>query len=117
MDGRTTPHPGSSEKDGGQPNPLFSSRPDKYVRCGEELVFPYIHRSLVAVADGCKECTESSKRLKPMCAKVDIGKVYEPREPNECLQLDFCGPIKYLNQSNKYVFFLAVDRFLRVIKF
>ena len=44
--------------------------------------FPYLHRSLVAAADGCKEWTDAGQSLKPLCAKGDIGKVYEPREPN-----------------------------------
>ena len=77
-----------------------------------DVWFPYLHRSLVAAADGCKECTDAGKSLKPLCAKSDIGKVYEPREPNECLQLDFWGPIRYLNESSKYVV-VAVDRFSR----
>ena len=47
-----------------------------------------------------------------MCAKGDIGKIYEPREPNESLQLDFWGPVKYLNESGKYVL-VAVERFSR----
>ena len=41
-----------------------------------------------------------------------MGKVPEPREPNECIQLDFWGPISYLNESKKYVL-VAADRFLR----
>ena len=77
-----------------------------------DVWFPYLHRSLVAAADGCKECTDAGKSLKPLCAKGDVGKVYEPREPNECLQLDFWGPIRYLNESSKYVL-VAVDRFSR----
>ena len=36
----------------------------------------------------------------------------EPKEPNESVQLDFWGPINYLNQSPKYVL-VAVDRFSR----
>ena len=77
-----------------------------------DVWFPYLHRSLVAAADGCKECTDAGKSLKPLCAKGDIGKVYEPREPNECLQLDFWGPIRYLNESSKYIL-VAFDRFSR----
>ena len=77
-----------------------------------DVWFPYLHRSLVAAADGCKECTDAGKSLKPLCAKGDVGKVYEPREPNECLQLDFWGPIRYLNESSKYVL-VAVDRVSR----
>ena len=41
-----------------------------------------------------------------------MGKVPEPREPNECIQLDFWGPINYLNESKKYVL-VATDRFSR----
>ena len=77
-----------------------------------DVWFTYLHRSLVAAADGCKECTDAGKSLEPLCAKGDVGKVYEPREPNECLQLDFWGPIRYLKESSKYVL-VAVDRFSR----
>ena len=66
----------------------------------------------MAAADGCQECTAAGKSLKPTFAKGDIGKIYEPKEPNECLQLDFWGPIEYLNESDKHVL-VAVDRFSR----
>ena len=62
----------------------------------------------MAAADGCKECTDAGKSPKPLCH----WKKYEPREPNECLQLDFWGPIRYRNESSKYVL-VAVDRFSR----
>ena len=77
-----------------------------------DVWFPYLHHSLAAAADGCKECTDAGKSPKPLCAKCDIGNVYETREPNESLQLDFWGPIRYLNESSKYVL-VAVDRFSR----
>ena len=77
-----------------------------------DVWFPYLHRILVAAADGCKECTDAGKSLKPLCAKGDIGKLYETREPNECVKFDFWVPIKYLNESSKYVL-VAVDRFSR----
>ena len=41
-----------------------------------------------------------------------LGTVYEPKEPNECNQPDFWGPIKYLNESEKHIL-VAVDRFSR----
>ena len=47
-----------------------------------------------------------------MCSKNDIGKIPEPKEPNESVQLDFWGPINYLKESKKYVL-VAVDRFSR----
>ena len=48
-----------------------------------DVWFPYTHRSLVATTEGCQECTAAGKSYKPMCAKGDMGKIYEPREPNE----------------------------------
>ena len=48
---------------------------------------------------GAKSAPKQAKSLKPLCAKCDTGKVYESREPNECLQLDFWGPIKYLDEN------------------
>ena len=48
-----------------------------------------------------------------MLPKGDIGNVLEPREPNECGQLDFWGPISYLKEQNK-LFSVAVDRFSRL---
>ena len=47
----------------------------------------------MAAADDYKEFTEAGESRKPMCAKGDIGKIYEPREPKECIQLNFLGPI------------------------
>ena len=82
----------------------------KMFDAARDVWFPYIHWSLLAAADDCKECTEAGKSVKRKCAKGDIGKIYEPREPNECLQLDFWSPIKYLNESGKHVL-VAVDRF------
>ena len=47
-----------------------------------------------------------------MCAKGDIGKLYEPKVLNECIQLDFWGHIKNLNEKDKNVL-ISVDRFSR----
>ena len=51
------------------------------------------------------------RNLKPMCSKGNLCKILEPKEPNEAIQLDFWGPINYLQESKKYVI-VAVDRFL-----
>ena len=40
-----------------------------------DVWFFYIHRRLVTVAGGCKECTEAGKSPKPMCVKSEIGKI------------------------------------------
>ena len=55
---------------------------------------------------------DAGKNLKTLLPKGDVGKVPEPREPNECIQLDFWGPISYLNESKKYIL-VATDRFSR----
>ena len=112
VDGRTTRHPHTTQKGCGQSYTCVPPWALEYVRRCEGCLVSYLHRSLVAAADGCKECTDAGKSLKPLWAKGDVGKVYEPREPNECLQLDFWGPIRYLNESSKYVL-VAVDRFSR----
>ena len=67
-------------------------------------------RNLATNAGNCQECTLAGKNLKNMCSKNDIGKIPEPREPNESVQLDFWGPINYLKESKKYV---LVERFSR----
>ena len=77
-----------------------------------DVWYPYMYRSLAAKATYCQQCTEAGKNLKSLLPKGDMGKVPEPREPNECLQLDFWGPINYLNESKKYVL-VATDRFSR----
>ena len=71
---------------------------------------PLLYRSLAAKATYCQQCTDAGKNLKTLLPKGDVGKVPEPREPNEFLQLDFWGPISYLNESRKYVL-VATDRF------
>ena len=77
-----------------------------------DVWYPYMYRSLAAKATYCQQCTEAEKNLKSLLPKGDMGKVPEPREPNECIQLDFWGPINYLNESKKYVL-VATDRFSR----
>ena len=47
-----------------------------------------------------------------MRSRGDLGSIAEPKESNESVQLDFWGPISYLNESKKYVI-VAVDRFSR----
>ena len=73
---------------------------------------PYISHSIASIAKGCPECTAAGKNLKTILKKNQLGTVPEPKEPNESVQLDFSGPINYLNESRKYVL-VAVDRFSR----
>ena len=62
------------------------------------------------MAEKCQEGKFAGKNLKLMCFKGNQGKIPEPKEPIEAGQLDFWGPIKYLQESKKYVI-VAVDRF------
>ena len=39
--------------------------------------------------------------LKPMCSEGNLGKIPEPKEQNEAIQLDYWGPINYLQESKK----------------
>ena len=78
----------------------------------KDIWYPYMFRSLAIIAGNCPECTLAGKNLKNMCSKGDIGKIPDPKEPNESVQLDFWGPINYLKESKKYVL-VAVDRFSR----
>ena len=64
------------------------------------------------MAKECPECTAAGQNLKTILRKNQLGNVPEPKEPNESVQLDFWGPINYLNESRKYVL-VAVDRFSR----
>ena len=77
-----------------------------------DVWYPYMYRSLAAKAMYSQQCTDAGKNLKTLSPKGDVGKVPEPREPNECIHLDFWGPISYLNESKKYVL-IATDRFSR----
>ena len=82
------------------------------IDAAKDIWYPYMFRSLATIARNCPECTLAGKNLKNMCSKDDIGKIPEPKEPNESVQLDFWGPINYLKESKKYVL-VAVDRFSR----
>ena len=68
--------------------------------------YPYMFRMF----RNCQECTLAGKIFKNMCPKGDVGKIPEPKEPYESVQLDFWGPISYLGNSKKYVL-VAVDCF------
>ena len=78
----------------------------------KDVWYPYFYRSIASIAEDCPECTAAGKNLKTILGKSQLGNIPEPKEPNESVQLDFWGPINYLNESRKYVL-VAVDRFSR----
>ena len=53
------------------------------------ICYAYIQRNFANRAANCQECILAGKNLKPMCSKGNLGKIPEPKEPNEAIQLDF----------------------------
>ena len=72
----------------------------------------YARHLLPMPGNGCQAFITAGKRLYSLCARGDIGKVYELGDPNKCLQLVFWSPNKVLNETDKYVL-LAIDCFSR----
>ena len=71
--------------------------------------FPYIYRSLTSTAEGYHERTAAGMYSEPLCARNEMGILYEPKESNQCIQLNLSGPIKLFNESVNYIF-IAEDR-------
>ena len=59
----------------------------------KDVWYPYIYRSIASIAEDCPECTAAGKNLKTILRKNQLGKIPEPNEPNESVQLDFGGPL------------------------
>ena len=78
----------------------------------KDIWYPYMHRNIANMTESCQECILAGMNLKPMCSNGNLGKIPNPKERNEAIQLDFCEPINYLQESKKHVI-VAVDRFLR----
>ena len=56
----------------------------------KDVWIPLMHRNIAATAKYCKRCLEAGKNLKPDMPN-DMGETYDPKEPNDLLQLDFWG--------------------------
>ena len=67
--------------------------------------FPHIHRSIVQMAQNCKQCTEQGKNLKPILGKTFSFQMKPLVEPNEEVQLNFAGPL--LDELNRDANFLV----------
>ena len=78
----------------------------------KDISYPYFYCSLAIIAGNCRECTLAGKNVKNMCSKGYVGKIPEPKEPNESVQLNFWGPINYSKDSKQYAL-VAVDRLSR----
>ena len=70
--------------------------------------FPHIHRSIVQMAQNCKQCTEQGKNLKPILGKKFSFQKEPVVKPNEENQLDFAGPLP--DELNRDAYLLvAID--------
>ena len=76
----------------------------------KDVWIPLMHRNIAATAKYCKSCLETGKNLKPDIPKNDMGETYNPKEPNDLVQLDFWGPVNYVRGRKTYVL-VAVDTF------
>ena len=63
----------------------------------KDIWYHYIYHSIVSMAENCSECTDSCMNLKNLISKQDMEKSVEHKDHNEAVQLDFWGPISYLN--------------------
>ena len=61
-------------------------------RC-QNIWFPHIHRSIVQMAQGCRQCTQQGKNLKSIVGKQHTFQMEPVVEPKEEVLLDFAGPI------------------------
>ena len=83
---------------------------DKKFAAAKDVWIPLRHRNLSTTAKFCKNCLEEGKYPKPDVPKGDIGVTYKLKEPNDLVELDFWGPVNYVQGRNKYVL-VAVDAF------
>ena len=74
---------------------------DKMFAAAKDVWIPLMHRNIAATAKYCKSCLEAGKNLKPDIPKNDIGETYNPKEPNDLVQLDFWGRVNYVRGRKK----------------
>ena len=75
----------------------------KMFAAAKDVWIPLMHRNLAAIAKYCKSCLKAGKNLKPDVLKVDIGITYNPKKPNDIVQLGVWGPVNYVQGRDKYV--------------
>ena len=69
-----------------------------------------MHRQILKKATQCRPCTKIGKNLKPVIPASKRKPLINCSEPNEEIQLDFCGPITC--ERDQIVHFLAsIDSF------
>ena len=76
----------------------------------EHAFWPRMKRELIFKAQTCKACTQIGKNLKSMTPKNKSAPLALLREPNEEIQLDFCGPVTNERGKEQYIL-TCIDRF------
>ena len=76
------------------------------------VLYPYLHRDLIATAQNCKECRQKGKNLKLIPGKQQFTALDAVVEPNDEIQLDFAGPLPDENKKEVYIL-VDVDQFSR----
>ena len=69
----------------------------------QHIWFPHIHSAIVQMAQGCRQCTEQGKNLKPVICKQHSLQMEPVVDPNKKIQLDFAGPLPDHLNKNAYV--------------
>ena len=75
----------------------------------QNIWFPHIHRTMVQMAQRCRECTQQGKNLKPIIGKQHSFEMETVVEPNEEVQLDFARPLPDELNRDAYIL-VAVDK-------
>ena len=72
-----------------------------------------MHSDIVAQAQQCRHSTEKGKNLKPLIPKSQLRKLPPLSEPNEEVQMDFVGPIRFKENIQSNYNLVTVDRLSR----
>ena len=75
----------------------------------QHVWFPHIHRTIVHMAQNCKQCMEQRKNLKPILGKKHSFLMEPVVEPNEEVQLDFAGSLPDEINKDAYIV-VAIDK-------
>ena len=89
---------------------LLPSRKTEMFEPAWDMWSPNMYRSPAANAIFYQQCTYSCRNLKILLPKAKLGQISKPREPKECLDLDFWVTINHFQKQQTYVL-VATDRF------
>ena len=67
-----------------------------------DIWWPKLHRDIVLLTKTCKECQEAGVSVKPILRQKQFGKLPTPNKKIDEISLDFAGPFKIENSSEKY---------------